>query len=207
MDNKEIEDFIEEISFKSSMIFGNSENRHRTDLMKGIIVNIRNEENVMKNSVKLKKEDFNCIFFQAEKTSVRVSSRELSHFIDAENELRDMIGKKKVSYQKEQNLTSLTAYEALEDMCQISMDTLKKTISGKIKVTRTFLYKFTVGLQMSLEEANQYFALNGGKLQYSCLADYICIHALLDNDTIMDFIKEFELHTDSKLAMRERRSK
>ena len=161
----------------------------------------------MKNSIQLKKEDFNSIFFQAEKTSARVSSKELSHFIDTENELRDMIGKKKIAYQKEQNLSSLTAYEELEDACQISMDTLKKTISGRIKVTRTFLYKFTVGLQMSLEEANQYFALNGGKLQNSCLADYICIHALLDRDKISDFIKEFELHTDSKLGMRERRSK
>ncbi len=52
MDSKETEDSIEEISFESSMIFGKSENRHHTDLMKGIIVNIRNWDNIDFETVK-----------------------------------------------------------------------------------------------------------------------------------------------------------
>ena len=102
----------------------------------------------------------------------------LSHFIDHENALRDMIFRKKDLYQSENKVGTLAAYERLEEECQINVDTMKKTISGSIKVTRNFLYKFAVGLHMSLEEANQYFELNGGGLRESCLADYICIHAL-----------------------------
>lgn len=52
MDSKETEDSIEEISFESSMVFGHSGNRHHTDLMKGIIVNIRNREDSTSDTVK-----------------------------------------------------------------------------------------------------------------------------------------------------------
>lgn len=55
MDSKETGDSIEEISFESSMILGNSENRHHTDLMKGIIVNIRNRENIDSETIKKSK--------------------------------------------------------------------------------------------------------------------------------------------------------
>ncbi len=52
MDSKETEDSIEEIGFESRMIFGNSEDRHHTDLMKGIIINIRNGEDIDSETVK-----------------------------------------------------------------------------------------------------------------------------------------------------------
>lgn len=42
MDNEETEDSIEEIGFDRKMTFGNKRNLYHTDLMKGIIVNIRN---------------------------------------------------------------------------------------------------------------------------------------------------------------------
>ena len=42
MDNDETEDSIEEISLDRKTVFGNKKNLHHTDLMKGIIVNIRN---------------------------------------------------------------------------------------------------------------------------------------------------------------------
>jgi hypothetical protein len=47
----------------------------------------------------------------------------------------------------------------------------------------------------------------GGALRESCLADYICIHALLDKDDISDFISDFEKHTDSKIGIRKRITK
>jgi AICAR transformylase/IMP cyclohydrolase PurH len=118
-----------------------------------------------------------------------------------------MIPKKKIIYQNEHKLSSAAAYEELEERCQISMDTMKKTINNRIRVTRNFLYKFTVGLHMTLDEANEYFALSGGTLRESCLADYICIHALLDQDDINEFIKDFEKHTEFKLAIRGRQGK
>lgn len=43
MDGEVTEDSIEEICFESRMVYGNTKNRHETDLMRGIIVNIRNE--------------------------------------------------------------------------------------------------------------------------------------------------------------------
>lgn len=42
MDSSETEDSIEEIGFDRKTIFGSKKNPYRTDLMKGIIVNIRN---------------------------------------------------------------------------------------------------------------------------------------------------------------------
>jgi hypothetical protein len=103
-------------------------------------------------------------------------------------------------------LISSEAYEKLEEQCQISIDTMKKTISGRVKPKRNFLYKFTVGLHMTLEEANEFFELNGGTLRESCLADYICIHALRDKDDIEVFISDYEKHTGSKIGMRERQA-
>lgn len=45
MDNDETEDSIEEIGFNRKTVFGNRKSSYHTDLMKGIIVNIRNREN------------------------------------------------------------------------------------------------------------------------------------------------------------------
>ena len=45
MDNEGAEDSIEEIGFDRKTVFGNKKNQYHTDLMKGIIVNIRNGEN------------------------------------------------------------------------------------------------------------------------------------------------------------------
>ena len=42
MDNDETEDSIEEISLDRKTVFGSEKNPYHTDLMKGIIVNIRN---------------------------------------------------------------------------------------------------------------------------------------------------------------------
>lgn len=43
MDSDVMEDSIEEIGFESRLAYGKTKNRHKTDLIKGIIVNIRNE--------------------------------------------------------------------------------------------------------------------------------------------------------------------
>ena len=43
MDSEETEDSIEEICFDRKTVYGNKRNSYHTDLMKGIIVNIRGE--------------------------------------------------------------------------------------------------------------------------------------------------------------------
>ena len=57
MDNDETEDSIEEIGLDRKTVFGNKKNPYRTDLMKGIIVNIRNGENDNPSEGKKKSEN------------------------------------------------------------------------------------------------------------------------------------------------------
>ena len=86
-------------------------------------------------------------------------------------------------------------YYGLETVCQLSESTLKKSVAGTIKITRPFLYKFTVGLHLNLEKANQLFAKCGGILQEDNIEDYICMKALIDGDDIIDFINQFNEYT------------
>lgn len=51
MDHGETEDSIEEINFDRKTVFGNKKNSYSVDLMKGIIVNIRNRKNENSNNV------------------------------------------------------------------------------------------------------------------------------------------------------------
>lgn len=81
MDSKETEDSIEEIGLESSMIFGNSENRHPTDLMKGIIVNIRNGENIDLETVKKSK---NKLIAMLEELLSRKGVTEKKHILESE---------------------------------------------------------------------------------------------------------------------------
>ncbi len=150
------------------------------------------------------KEFFNCIEYHKDTQSMRVTAAELARFDDQNNELADMIASAKADLADREGLTATRASEWIEEHCQISVDTLKKTIIGTIKVTRTFLYKFTVGLKLTVDEANKFFDLCGGPLYEKCMADYICMQALKDKDDIEVFIKDFELHTGMKIRMRER---
>ena len=153
----------------------------------------------------LNKADFSAVAFVPVKDARRVSASALSVFREQNTRLANLIGLKKLLYQKEHGLSSTAAYGELEERCLISTTTFKKTINGSLDPTRHFLYKFSVGLQMTLEEANTYFELCGGVLNERCMADYICIHALLDHDDISLFIEQFEKHTEIKL-FRERGS-
>ncbi|MCQ2354976.1 MAG: hypothetical protein MJ102_07765 [Clostridia bacterium] len=149
----------------------------------------------------LNKENFSTVEFVPVKDIARVTASELTVFREQSTRLANLIGLKKLQYQKEHGLSSTAAYGELEERCHISTTTFKKTVNGSLDPTRHFLYKFSVGLQMSLEEANTYFELCGGALnERCCMADYICIHALLDHDSIGLFIEQFEKHTGIKLS-------
>ena len=148
--------------------------------------------------------DFDCIEYTAEKREFRVISSDLNHYIEQYRELSDMIGRKKAEYAKKNNYSYDMANERLEEDCCIPIDTLRKTILGTTKCSRNFLYKFCVGLHMSLEEANKFFILCDGELNERCMADYICIKALEDRDTIKDFIDQFEQHVGIKLIRKRR---
>ena len=86
-------------------------------------------------------------------------------------------------------------YEKLEELTQLSSTTIKHTIKGRDRVTRTTLYKLCVGLGMSLDAANKLFRKCGGVLKEDCLEDFICIRAIEDGDDIDRFIDDYNHYT------------
>lgn len=129
-----------------------------------------------------------------DRESCRVSKEEIIRFEENNKLLTQMVGDKKIEFE-ETCKTGYGSYEKLAEACELSVSTLKRTIAGGIKVTRTFLYKFAVGTKMSLEEANEYFALCGGILRNDNLEDYICIRALEDGDDIELYVKQYKEYT------------
>ncbi len=83
-------------------------------------------------------------------------------------------------------------YQTVGDLCQMNEKTLRDVISGNKDVTRAFLYKFTVGLKLGLEKANELFSKCGGELYEKNPADYVVIHALMDKDEIYLFLDQYE---------------
>ena len=134
-----------------------------------------------------------------QKVAMQVTSAELKKF-ENDTKLPSMISDRKIQNDIEKGLKALHGYSAIEESCLISVTSLKKVINGSDKVTRKFLYKFVVGLKMSLDEANQFFAHCGGQLHDDSLEDYICKCALRDEDDIYTFVEEFERLTNSKIV-------
>lgn len=152
---------------------------------------------------------FRCNEFEIEEASYRLSPQEIARFQKNEILLAKKIADIKLAYEAEHKLSSTKAYEKLEEDCQISVTTIKKAMSTKKrenKASRSTLYKLAVGLKMSLEKANELFALCGGPLTEECLQDRICIRALEENDNIYDFIDEMLVVAGAKIGIRERRS-
>lgn len=138
--------------------------------------------------------------------SYQVTSRDMRPFDEQRWELADKVAERKKRYADENHLKATIAYDFLEGECRISVDTLKKSINGTLKISRTFLYKFAVGLRMSIEEANEYFCLCGGPLNAQVREDFICIRALEDGDSIELFVQQFEEFTGNKIDIREWKS-
>ena len=125
-------------------------------------------------------------------TSSYVTAGEMKRF-EQNKDLNNEVYKVINEFAKNNNIKP--KYEGLEEICQLSETTLKKSVAGTIKITRPFLYKLTVGLHMSLEEANKLFAKCGGILRDDCVEDYICMRALEHGDDIMKFIDQFNEYT------------
>ena len=152
----------------------------------------------------LSTEEYNRIIakqqqIEKEKVAYQMTSSDLKKF-EKKDKLPSMISDRKMQNDIEKGLKALHGYSDIEESCLISVTSLKKTINGSQKVTRTFLYKFAVGLHMSIEEANEYFALCGGILHEDSLEDAICRCALREGDSIYQFVDEFERLTGSKIA-------
>ena len=103
-----------------------------------------------------------------------------------------LISERKLQNDEEHNVGATKGYDLIGDMCLIAETTFKKTVNSKIPVTRKFLYKFVVGLKMSIEEANKFFSMCGGTLKEDNPEDLLCIRALEDGDSIYDFCNDYE---------------
>ena len=147
-------------------------------------------------------EEMRIVMENAEKernqASYSVTPEEMQRF-KVNDKLPILISTKKMENDKKHGVTATPGYGLIEEQCLISEATLKKTINRSIRVTRTFLYKFTIGLHMTVDEANQFFILCGGPLTKLDVADYICINYLETQSSIHDFYKQYEEYTHKKL--------
>ena len=85
------------------------------------------------------------------------------------------------------------AYDFIDAQCHIAAATMKKVLLGQCSVTRELLYKYTVGLGLTLEQAQEYFELQGGRLRDdSEEAELIAFNALKDRDGIDSLMDQFQ---------------
>lgn len=82
--------------------------------------------------------------------------------------------------------------------CNISMSTYKQYVSGKGEPTRAFLCKLCVGLQLSIEEANQLLCLHSGELNLTNDADCVTYYALKTRDSIEEYEDELKKYIHIK---------
>lgn len=135
---------------------------------------------------------------ERKKASYNVTPEEMQRF-KGNDKLPYLIATKKRENDEKYGVSATAGYDLIDEMCTIDISTLKKTINKSIRVTRTFLYKFTIGLHMTVDEANQLFILCGGPLTKLDVADYICINYLETQSSIHDFYKQYEEYTHKKL--------
>lgn len=133
------------------------------------------------------------------KASYSVTPEEMQRF-KVNEKLPCLIAAKKIENDNKLRLNLTSGCEKIEELCLIEVSTFKKTINGSIRVTRTFLYKFTIGLHMSLEEANKLFELCGGPLRETDPADYLCKRYLEEPDDIYTFCEQYEEYIGKKLT-------
>ena len=127
------------------------------------------------------------------KGNYQVSASEMEHFLEEYDELALDMSDMIEDYVAEHHLRP--KYEKLEELTHLSATTIKHSINGKDRITRTTLYKLSVGLGLSVSRANELFRKCGGALREDCLEDYICIRALKDGDDVARFIVDYNRYT------------
>ena len=89
--------------------------------------------------------------------------------------------------------TKFPSNAAMEAACAVSYELMKKTISGKRRITRATLAKLSVGMGLSVEKAQELFRLEGHSLEPDInLLDAIVVDALQCGDDISTFFEECE---------------
>lgn len=104
--------------------------------------------------------------------------------------IRDIMWAKAEEYRIKNDDNNISDYNIIEKCCRIPNDTMKKALNGRYKLTRNFLAKFTIGLKLDIEEANELFRKHSGELNLTNDFDYIVYHALKSKDNIDFFLDE-----------------
>ncbi len=136
---------------------------------------------------------------ERKQASYSVTPEEMQRF-KVNNKLPSLISTKKMKNDEKHGVSLTAGYGLIEELCLINESTFKKTIKGTIRATRTFLYKFTIGLQMSIDEANELFNLCGGPLRETDPADYICVNYLKTKDDIHKFCEQYKEYIGKNLT-------
>lgn len=143
--------------------------------------------------------------FEKEKLSYQVSGEEMRMFSEKKRKLAKTLNNFVLKLEMDYDCSRNKIADKIEENCQQSWDTYKRIINGRCKATRVALYKFCIGMNLSREEADTLFNLTEeGKLTDDNIGDYIFVRAL-GQDSIFDFIDEFEKYAGKSIALRERR--
>ncbi|MBQ8572331.1 MAG: hypothetical protein IJ451_02555 [Ruminococcus sp.] len=137
------------------------------------------------------------------KNYYKVNPSDMSRFDDNRKKLAFKINSIVLSYELENDLSRNKTGEIICEKTQQSWDSYKKVIYGKTSASRTLLYKFCIGMNLSLAESAELFDLSEeGPLNEKVRGDYIFLNAL-GKDSIQSFIKEYEEYTQKKISLRD----
>lgn len=128
----------------------------------------------------------------ADRSSYLTTGKDLSAPRERMNRLRMKIADdvNQLTYERSGILEQAYAY--IDAHCHIAPPTMKKALQGNSRITRKMLYKYTVGMRMSLEQAQEYFELQGRHLSNdSDEEEMIAFNALRDGDSADSLIEEF----------------
>lgn len=134
--------------------------------------------------------------------SYKVNPSQISRFDENRKKLAFKINSIVLSFELEHDLSRNKTGEIIAEQTQQSWDSYKKVIYGKTTASRTLLYKFCIGMNLSSKEAEELFELSEeGPLNEKARGDFIFINAL-GKDSIHSFIAEYEKYTNKKISLR-----
>lgn len=134
--------------------------------------------------------------------SYKVNPSQISRFDENRKKLAFKINSIVLSFELEHDLSRNKTGEIISERTQQSWDSYKKVISGRTTASRALLYKFSIGMCLTLEEAQELFELSEeGPLNEKVRGDFIFLNAL-GKDSIHHFIKEYEEYTNKRISLR-----
>ena len=132
------------------------------------------------------------MFSETSRVFYMTTSKELRVPMEQMNLLRKKISDDVNQLIYERSWTLAKTYAYIDANCYIAAPTMKKALQENGKITRKFLYKYTVGMHMPLDRAQEYFELQGRRLQSdNDPEDIIAYNAIRDGDSADSMISEF----------------